>query len=409
MTLALRPYQTEGRDFLAGRRVALLADEMRVGKTPQAILAAHKLGAQSVLVVCPAIAVPHWEAEFRKWWPGEILPRLWVLSYDKARELWRSEGFKKPVDVFVPDECHFAKNPEAARTRMVYGKSGFAQMAGATWALSGTPAPKHAGELWCMLKAFGVVGMTYDEFVRRYCTINGFTLQVTGTKQEMIPELKELLAKIMLRRTRKQVAPDMPDIGFEFLEIKPTTNADLAAPLDMSIDSYVDWSDATGGNIDDRIAVARAKVEPLADQIAFHIDNGLLLQTVAFGWHTEPLMALRDALTERGVSAESITGATSSNSRILAQAKFKAGVTQVIVGNIMACGTAIDLSTTSHGFFLELDWVGANNLQAANRLVSMDKNEPVTFDICTTPGTTDDRVQRVLVRRMKELKALGLA
>jgi len=37
-----RPYQLEGRDFLAGRWHALLADEMRVGKTPQAILAAEQ-------------------------------------------------------------------------------------------------------------------------------------------------------------------------------------------------------------------------------------------------------------------------------------------------------------------------------------------------------------------------------
>ena len=56
--LTLRPYQEVGRDFLAARRHALLADEMRVGKTPQAILAAEKVGAQRTLVVCPAIAVP---------------------------------------------------------------------------------------------------------------------------------------------------------------------------------------------------------------------------------------------------------------------------------------------------------------------------------------------------------------
>jgi hypothetical protein len=134
---------------------------------------------------------------------------------------------KGTVDVFIPDEAHFAKNPEAKRTKMVYGKGGFSWMAGATWPLSGTPAPKHAAELWCMLRAFGVVGMSYGDFIRRYCTVDWMSGKPNGTKVEMIPELKALLATVMLRRTRKQVAPEMPDIGFDFLEVK--IGADLNA------------------------------------------------------------------------------------------------------------------------------------------------------------------------------------
>jgi len=51
-----RPYQLIGRDFLAARTRALLADQMRVGKTPQAIMAADKLGAERVLV----LSIPDW-------------------------------------------------------------------------------------------------------------------------------------------------------------------------------------------------------------------------------------------------------------------------------------------------------------------------------------------------------------
>ena len=47
--------------------------------------------------------------------------------------------------------------------------------------------------------------------------------------------------------------------------------------------------------------------------------------------------------------------------------------------NIAAAGTAIDLSAASHGYFLELDWTPGSNLQAANRLVSMQKSEKVIF------------------------------
>ncbi len=399
--LTPRPYQIEGRDFLASRTRALLADEMRVGKSCQAIMAAHKLGAQSMLVTCPAIAVPHWHREIEKWWPSGPLPKAQVLSYNKATTLWE-EGFSQPrFDVFIPDEAHFAKTPTAKRTRMVYGKTGFGQAAGAIWPLSGTPAPKHAAELWPMLKAFGVVGMDYQAFIERYCVYDKWADKIRGTKQSMIPELRTLLATVMLRRTRKDVAPDMPAIDFQFLEITPTTAADLPAGIDTE-----HLEDNPTSMQAERIAVAQSKVLPLAKNIDFAISNELLKQTVVFGWHTEPLEHLTRLLNSLNIKTELITGKTTPVQRERIQNNFRSGLTQVIAGNIMSCGTAIDLSSASHGHFLELDWVSGNNVQAANRLVSMEKKEKVTIDVATVPGTIDDGVQQVLMRRVKELSAL---
>lgn len=408
MTLTPRPYQIEGRDFLAGRRFALLADEMRVGKTPQAILAAHKLCVDSMIVVCPAIAVPHWGREISRWYQGPPMHRVHVISYDRFR-LHSPVYLENRYDLAIVDECHFAKNPEAKRTKLIYGKGGLGWISDRMWVLSGTPAPKHAGELWCMLKAFGVVGMTYDEFLRYYCVMDSMGV-VRGTRVAKIPELRELLVKVMLRRTRKQVAPEMPGIDFQFLEVKPTSDADFGIPEGLTDEQLTDWLESHQvADREDRIAVALAKVDPLVENIIFAIENGLLQQTVVFGWHVEPLVALAAKLNALGIRAEIINGQTSPRQREIIQDNFRNGLTQVIVGNIAACGTAIDLSSASHGYFLELWWVGSDNVQAANRLVSMDKAEPVTFDVVTWPGSTDDRVQQVLMRRMSEVKAMGLA
>lgn len=405
MTLTPRPYQIEGRDFLAPRAHALLADEMRVGKTPQAILAAHKAGAQSILVVCPAIAVPHWQREFPKWWPSGPLPRTEIWSYDRARINWQ-RGTRGTVDLFIPDECHFAKNPEAARTKMVYGKDGFAWLAGATWPLSGTPATKHAGELWPMLRAFGIVKCDYNTFVRHYCTINSFTLQITGTRQDKIPEVRAMLAQVMLRRTRREVAPDMPGIDFQFLPVEPTDKADLPSVAGLSDEELLAYCEATPTDREDRQAVAMAKVEPLVEHVAFALENNLLQQTVVFGWHTAPLMALTGALNDRGIHAQAITGKHSPVQRDRTQRMFREGSCKVVVANIIAAGTAIDLSAARHAYFLELDWLSSNNTQAASRLVSMEKVDKVTADVVTWPGSADDRVQQVLMRRVRELSQL---
>lgn len=403
--LTPRPYQEEGRDFLAARRHALLADEMRVGKTPQAVLAAQKVLAQKTLVVCPAIAVQHWMGEWWRWWRQAGVAPV-VVSYDRLR--MNAEGIlANDWDLAIVDECHFAKNPEAQRTKLIYGKGGVGWKAKRMWVLSGTPAPKHAAELWPMLKAFGAVGMTYDEFVRYFCTVNPLTLKVTGTKEARIPELRAILSKIMLRRTRKDVAPGMPAIDFQFLEVQPELPADYQIPADLSDDDLLAWLEAhQNADKEDRQAVAMAKVKPLAEQIEFAIKNGLLKQTVVFGWHVEPLTALCGKLRALGIRAHMITGGTDKARRQEIQDEFRTGSVEVVCANILAAGTAIDLSSARHAYFLELDWVPGNNAQAANRLVSMDKLDKVTIDVCTWPGSTDDRIQRTLLTRVRQLSKI---
>ncbi len=394
-----RPYQLEGRDFLAPRKVALLADEMRVGKTGQALLAAHKAGAQTILVVTRAIAVPQWERAIPMWYEvagAAIAPRYKVMGFERATAWWQ-DGARGTVDVFIPDECHFGKNPESLRTKMIYGRDGFAWRAGATWALSGTPAPKHAAELWPMLAAFGCTRMGYWEFAKWCCTFDWTGTKITGTRADRIVELRAMLATIMLRRTRRQVRPDMPDIGFNFLNDEYEKGVDYAMPVDV---------EAPPMDPENRIDVALAKAKPLADEVLSAVRNGLLKQTVVFGWHVEPLEFLTRVLNAYGVRTACLNGGTSPRNRELAQGAFKRGELQVICANISTAGTAIDLSAASHGYFLELDWVPGNNVQAANRLVSMDKDEAVTIDVVTMPGTVDDRVQKVLLRRTEELSKL---
>lgn len=408
MILTPRPYQLEGRDFLARTRIALLADEMRVGKTPQAILAAAKVGAKNILVLCPAIAVPMWKHQFNAWWPAEqVRLQTAVMSYERAL-IYKQTVTAQNWDVVIVDECHFAGNPEAKRTHMIYGLHGLVWRTQRLWALSGTPAPKHAGSLWPLLTAAGVVGMSYEAFIRRYCRIDFLSQRPVGTKEEHIPELRALWQQIGLRRTRKQVAPEMPDIAFDFLpvdcgkvDLDPEAMASLSDELLLERMERLadrDWND--------RQAVALAKAEKVVEEVGFALANSLLKQTVVFGWHLEPLRKVTASLKAMGFQAEMLYGETPEKKRTEIQERFRLGLLDVVVGQIRACGTAIDLSAASHGYFIELDWVPANNMQAANRLVAIGKDEKVTIDVATMPGSVDDRVQRVLVRRARELNAL---
>jgi SNF2 family DNA or RNA helicase len=412
----LRPYQEQGRDWLASKRHALLADEMRVGKTPQAILAAQQIGARRVLVLCPAIAAEHWKREFNKWlghpFRVTVLERgVWsatgviISGYERALSM-RDILLKEQWDLVIGDECHYAKNPEAQRTKLVYGKAGLAHKAARLWALSGTPAPKHAAELWPMLRTFGAVNLSYQDFVNAYCRMDALG-HILGTKEAQIPELRALLEPIMLRRTRKQVAPEMPGIDFQFLAVRPAEEADYHLPDDLRGEDLLAWLEAHPAvSAEDRQSVALAKVTPLVEQIVFAFGGGLLDKAVVFGYHVSPLVALANRLRYHGIKTGLITGATPQKERTRIQDEFHSGGVDVVVGNLLAAGTAIDLSAARHAYFLEMDWVPGVNAQAANRLVNLQRDDKVTVDVVTWPGSTDDRVQQVLMRRVRELSKL---
>lgn len=411
MTLTPRPYQIIGRDFLAGRRVALLADQMRVGKTPQAILAAHKLGARRITVLCPAIAVPQWEYEFRRWYEAlgaAILPQIVVRSYDYARR--HPEIVQRACDVAIIDEAHFARNPDAQRTKLVYGKNSLGWHAAHIWALSGTPMPNHPGELWPMLRAFGKTRMRYEDWVNRYCLVNRLTLRPIGTKPSYVEELRAMLATVMLRRTLAEVAPEMPTLAMDTLcipGVAPDGDPNAAHLDDAALLRYLTQTAAHDAEL--RTATAMAKVKGLLDHVAFAIENSLMAQTIVFGHHIEPLRMLTDGLCARGISAAMLTGETSTMRRAMIQQDFRAGRISVVVANIQVAGTAVDFSAADCGFFLEQSWVPVDNLQAAHRIVSLDRKTPPAFQVVTWPGSFDERVQRVLIRKMDGIRAAGLA
>jgi SNF2 family DNA or RNA helicase len=389
MRLTPRPYQIAGRDFLASRRHALLADEMRVGKTPQAIMAAHKIGARRVLVVCPAIACRQWKQEWERWSEAlnKDVPEVEVISYNRATiDLPAYSSFR--WDVLIPDEAHFAKTPTAQRTHAIYGKNGLGWCAEYVWPLTGTPAPNHAGEMWPMLRAFGVVKCGYEEFLYHYCYYNERQGRVYGNRASKLPELRQIIAPVMLRRKRREVAPDMKEIEFHMLNVDPVKGVDLKSETPELVDTQ------------DRIAVARAKVPELVQEIKGALDGHLYEQTVVFAYHLDPIRDLRDALTGQGISADIITGQTPMVTRGVMLNEFRDKKRQVIIAQILAAGTAIDLSAARHGYMLELDYVPGNNLQAASRLVSMDKPDAVTIDVVNWPGTKDDSVQRTLLRKV---------
>lgn len=409
--MKLHPFQERGRDFLAGRKVALLADEMRLGKTPQAIAAARKVGARSVVVVCPAIAQAHWRQAWRDWWPGGPAPAVYSYNY-LTLHLTKVKRVLGDIDVLMVDESHYCKSADAQRTKAVFGKRGLAHQAGRVWALTGTPCPNHVGELWPLLRTAGVVG-SYGSFIRHYCWFTE-TGDIGGTRKDRVATLKRVVAPLMLRRTRARVAPELPKaevypwhveakLSAEALELDAAVQRDLDR---LSPAEAAEYLEQHAGHLAQlRIWVATAKVPTVAATLVEELEAGAG-PFVVFGYHRAPLEALKRALEFRGRSTRLVHGGVPHSARQEALQAFTARKADVFIGQLHAAGTAIDLSVACDGVLLERDWVPGVNAQALERMGGWKQTRPVTVREAIVPDTIDEVVARVVDRKQSEIEEL---
>jgi SNF2 family DNA or RNA helicase len=222
----LRPYQQKGFEWLtllsevgAG---ACLADDMGLGKTLQTIcfLAYYieKHPKSKNIIVCPSSLVYNWEKELNKFAPAITAAvfhgaqrneedithhevRVIITSYGMVRS---DKGilFSPAYGVAVIDESHNIKNPSAQITKAVSLLSAEIKIA-----LSGTPVVNNTFDLYAQLN-FALPGMfgSREFFKREYADAID-----RNRDEEKIKALQKLTAPFILRRTKEQVAKDLPD------------------------------------------------------------------------------------------------------------------------------------------------------------------------------------------------------
>lgn len=453
-------FQIEGAKWLATRRFALLADEMGLGKTAQAVVGADLILAKRVLVFCPAVARFNWISEFEQFQnPSPENParafdcvtskrfipdsnRSIVCSYDLAHHF--DAKLFGDFDLLILDEAHYLKTPNTNRTRAILGKKGFIRHAKRTWALSGTPAPNNASELWPLLFTFGATKKSLDEFIDVYCTTRtqhfGYRAHkiITGTNTKTTGELKRELSTVMLRRKQIDVMKELPPIHTSHMEVE-AGKVDLEASsslvqwvfpenrlrefnekvkFEQKIVEHVFDTDRSCGQYGVDLmkhleAVARSvstlrrytglqKVDPIAELITGELEIGAYDKIVIFAVHRDVINALR--LKLQGFGAVTLYGGTDIDRRQENLRKFeKNPKCQVFIGNIQAAGTAITLTSANQVLFAELDWVPGNNAQAAKRCHRIGQEKPVFVRTVLLKDSYDARISRLLTTKTKQL------
>lgn len=424
----LFPYQRTGAAYLAERRHAMLLDEQGLGKTAQAIEACNLTGARDVLVVCPASVRTSWRREFERFGTGQ---RVTVESYDMVTRRWRD--YDGPWDVAIFDEAHYLKSSNANRTRCLYGDGetfpGIAKMCGAAWPLTGTPAPNNPAELYSHLAAFrpdlirhrnSNEVMNRFAFQGRYCRIKEtkYGRQVVGGKN--LDDLREKMAEWTLRRLKKDVLPDLPELLYEELPIDADAAHDAlkdipGEEMDLIRDVLRDGDAASLQSVAAHLAslrrvTATAKAPVLAEWVHEFLD-ATDRKIVIFAHHVEPLKhlwhLLRYTVNGKRIQPAIISGETAPAKRQAAVDRFQSDPdVRVFLGQIQAAGTGLTLTAASDMVFLEQSWVPAENAQAAMRIHRIGQKRGCVVRYMTLTGSIDEAVQRTLARKTRDLSQL---
>jgi SNF2 family DNA or RNA helicase len=108
--------------------------------------------------------------------------------------------------------CQRIMNPKAQTTKNILK---VCTGAGRKMPMSGTPLENNIQELWSIIDLCrpGILG-NYFKFVDRYCE-KDYWGSIVAPKTEMMPELKEKLAPIMLRKTKEEALPDLPELTIQ--------------------------------------------------------------------------------------------------------------------------------------------------------------------------------------------------
>ncbi|MBN8460961.1 MAG: SNF2 helicase associated domain-containing protein [Verrucomicrobia bacterium] len=221
----LRPYQRLGFGWLNNRlkrfNGALLADDMGLGKTLQAISTIEELcpaDTDPALVVMPTSLLGTWAAEFGRFAPG----RKVVVLHGPQRDTLRSEigpdtvvlttyatlsrdlawHLRQKYRIVVADEASQIRNPDTD-----HAKALFKLRAAHRLALTGTPLENSVRDLWSIFRFIlpGWLGERGD-FRDRY----EVPLSAQPPDATTLARLRLRTAPFILRRTKSQVAPELP-------------------------------------------------------------------------------------------------------------------------------------------------------------------------------------------------------
>jgi superfamily II DNA or RNA helicase len=447
----LRDYQRHGLAWLRFLEKSgfggCLADDMGLGKTVQVLahLVSRPRGGRPSLVVVPKSTLWNWQEEAARFAPG-----LRVLLYagpDRARgarafldtdqvdvvlttygtvrsDLAFFAG--RTFDLCVLDESQAIKNANTASAKAVRALKAEHRLA-----LSGTPVENHLGELWSLFEFLnpGLLGKS------------SLWRTTAGRERHLDPETRERLRRalrpFLLRRTKREVAPELPE------RTEQTVLCTLEPPQRKLYDQLRDhYRRALLGRVAQqgldrsrmhvleallrlrqaachpglldptRSLDPSAKFEELLPRLQALREEGE--KTLVFSQFTSLLALLRRQLDPHNVPYAYLDGATIDRRAAVDRFQNDPECGLFLV-SLKAGGLGLNLTAASYVFLLDPWWNPAVEAQAIDRAHRIGQTQPVFAYRLIAENTVEERIlelqqeKRELAEAIFTENAAGLA
>ena len=430
----LRDYQKKGLHWLNFLDEfgfgGCLADDMGLGKTIQVlafILSQKEKGRHTSLIVVPTTLIFNWQAEI-----GKFAPTLKVYTIYGAGRVKHTKEFDQ-YDVVLTsygtllydirflkdyrfnyvflDESQTLKNPSSQRYQSVALLKSRSKIV-----LTGTPVENNTFDLYGQLSIAcpGLLGN--KTFFREHYSspIDKFN----DTKRAA--ELQKKISPFILRRTKKQVAPELPEktemviyceMGEEQQRVYDSYKEEYRNFLttrkeeDLSKHSMHILKGLTQlRQICDAPALLKdevfygdssAKIDTLMEEIAGKSKQHKIL---IFSQFVKMLDLIKERLEQSDISFEYLTGQTKDREARVNNFQDQDGV-RVFLISLKAGGMGLNLTEADYVYLVDPWWNPAVENQAIDRSYRIGQKKNVVAVRLICPGTIEEKVMRLQERK----------
>jgi non-specific serine/threonine protein kinase len=442
----LRPYQVAGFQWLNYLHEVswggILADDMGLGKTVQALSFLQHYyeqydGDLRALVVCPTTLIYNWENEIKKFTPsleyyihhGPLRSRdlnelkkhhVIITTYGTLRSDIKL-FLQMPLDYVILDESQAIKNPSSKVT-----KAASLLNAKHRLCMSGTPLQNNTFDIYAQMNFLNPGMLGSVEFFRQEFAVPIDKFGETEQKEH----LKKILYPFILRRTKEQVAKDLPDktetvlfceMEDEQRKIYDAYRNDFRAKIMGTIEEQgIQKSQLTilQGlmklrqicdspailNEQEKFENHSIKLEELAREITENIGDH---KALIFSQFLGMLALIRGKLEELGVKYEYFDGSTSAPDREKAiQAFQNDDETRVFLISLKAGGVGLNLTAADYVYIVDPWWNPAVEQQAIDRTHRIGQTKNIFAYRMICKDTIEDKIMQLQEKKRLLAKEL---